>query len=108
MRFLVDAQLPPALARYLVELGLTAQHVHELGLSDASDATIWDLARQENLIIVTKDEDFSLRHLRDPTGHVVWIRLGNCTNRALIAWLSPLWPQVVVRLAAGDRLVEVV
>lgn len=108
MTFLVDAQLPPALARLLVELGHEAQHVHDLGMSAASDAEIWELARRHNLILVTKDEDFSQRHLRGPVVRVVWLRLGNCSNRALITWFAPLLPQVLVRLTAGDRLVEVV
>jgi predicted nuclease of predicted toxin-antitoxin system len=32
MRFLVDAQLPPALARHLVAAGHEAQHVADLGM----------------------------------------------------------------------------
>ena len=40
MRFLVDAQLPPALARWLVERGHDATHVHEIGMAEASDLAI--------------------------------------------------------------------
>lgn len=40
MRFLVDAQLPPALCRWLHERGHEAAHVAELGLIAADDATI--------------------------------------------------------------------
>lgn len=44
MRFLVDAQLPPALARWMVEQGHEASHVVDHGLGEASDASIWAAA----------------------------------------------------------------
>ena len=37
MRFLVDAQLPPALARFLASLGEEAIHVLDAGLLEADD-----------------------------------------------------------------------
>lgn len=40
MRFLVDAQLPPALARWLVERSHEAEHVFDLGMIKASDPKI--------------------------------------------------------------------
>jgi predicted nuclease of predicted toxin-antitoxin system len=59
MRFLIDAQLPPALARWLVSVGHEAEHVADRGMQAASDAVIWDLALREHAAIVTKDEDFA-------------------------------------------------
>jgi uncharacterized protein (DUF433 family) len=59
MRFIVDAQLPPALARFLTANGHEAEHVGDRGLQSASDRTIWDFALQENAAIVAKDEDFA-------------------------------------------------
>ena len=44
MRFLVDAQLPPALARWLGEKGFAATAVRELGLRDSDDGSIWNFA----------------------------------------------------------------
>jgi predicted nuclease of predicted toxin-antitoxin system len=38
---------------------------------------------------------------------IVWLRIGNTTNRVLIQWLSPRWKEVVDHLNAGDRLIEV-
>ncbi len=40
MRFLVDAQLPPALARFLEAQGHEARAVREVGFRDADDAEI--------------------------------------------------------------------
>src|SRR5204863_464754 len=61
MRFLVDAQLPPALARWLAANGHAAEHVADRQLEAASDAAIWDCALREAAAIITKDEDFALR-----------------------------------------------
>ena len=43
MRFVVDAQLPPALARFLASLGEEAIHVLDAGLLEADDGEIWCL-----------------------------------------------------------------
>jgi predicted nuclease of predicted toxin-antitoxin system len=42
VRFLVDAQLPPALARWLVEQRYLAEHVYDLGMASADDRVIWE------------------------------------------------------------------
>ena len=61
MRFLVDAQLPPALVSWLVARGYEAEHVGDRQLQTASDAAIWDYALATSAVIVTKDEDFAKR-----------------------------------------------
>ncbi|MDP8924888.1 MAG: DUF5615 family PIN-like protein [Chloroflexota bacterium] len=77
MRFLVDAQLPPALARWLVERGHAAEHVADLGMAGASDGTIWDRAATTGAVVLTKDEDFALRWAVAGEGPaVVWLRCG--------------------------------
>ena len=44
MRFVVDAQLPPALARLLAQRGHHAEHVADIGLRNANDTPIWRYA----------------------------------------------------------------
>jgi predicted nuclease of predicted toxin-antitoxin system len=44
VRFLVDAQLPPALVDWLQKKGYQAQHVFDAGLSRAEDGAVWDHA----------------------------------------------------------------
>lgn len=108
MRFLVDAQLPPALARWLCEQGHEAQHVEDVGLRDAEDGSIWEYALTVETVIVTKDEDFAERAARDSNSPViVWLRIGNSTNHALLQWLWPRWPQVIMLLDNKHRLIEV-
>lgn len=109
MRFLIDAQLPPVMARWLQEGGHQAEHLEDVGLRDADDALIWAHALRAGAVIVTKDEDFADRCIRESGGPViVWLRLGNANNRALRAWLEPRLPAVLEALAAGrHRLIEV-
>lgn len=66
MRFVVDAQLPPALARWLEAKGHAADHVMDLRLMDADDAEVWEHALSASAAIVTKDADFSVRTLTSP------------------------------------------
>ena len=108
MKFLVDAQLPPTLARALREVGQDAQAVRELGLREAEDSAIWNYALAHQFVIVTKDQDFADRLLANKTAPIiVWLRIGNTSNRTLLIWLLPLWPEITSRIEAGDRLIEV-
>ena len=108
MRFLVDAQLPPALARWLADKGHKAAHVGDLGMQAAADAAIWDYALASSSAIVTKDEDFAQRKVLAETGPVVvWIRLPNTRRRDLLAWFGTVLPDVLAALARGETLVEV-
>ncbi|HEY5046899.1 MAG TPA: DUF5615 family PIN-like protein [Rhizomicrobium sp.] len=59
MKFVVDAQLPPALAAWLRDKGHDAVAVREIGLREADDRDIRSHARAEHAIVVTKDEDFA-------------------------------------------------
>ena len=108
MRFLVDAQLPPALGRWLGEQGFSATPVREIGLGESDDGSIWNFAINGGWTVITKDEDLAVRCIGDPaTAAVVWLRLGNCTNRVLFAWLKPFLPEIERRLNAGEKLIEI-
>ena len=108
MRFLVDAQLPPALARWIAGKGHEAEHVADCGLAEASDTVIWRYALDTGAIILTKDEDFSVRKILDPAGPlIVWIRLGNTRRGALLQWFEAMLPEVVSAIARGDGLIEI-
>lgn len=109
MRFIVDAQLPPALARLLESHNHQAEHVFELGMQDAADNSIWEFALENGAVVVTKDEDFPHRLNQNPKKApvVVWLRIGNTCRRSLLQWFEPLLPQIEVLLKQGNQLVEV-
>lgn len=106
MRFLVDQQLPPVLAERLRAAGHDAVHVRDLGLSAAPDTAIWNEARRDNAVVISRDEDFVALTRRPGGARVIWIRLGNCTNASLLAAVEANWAEILGRLEAGDTLVE--
>jgi len=104
MKFLIDAQLPPALCTWLRDRGHSAVHVADIGMIAASDAGIAAHVEAGGAILISKDEDFVTLRLPDRFAFV-WLRCGNTTNRALFAWLDPRWEQIEL-LLASERFVE--
>jgi predicted nuclease of predicted toxin-antitoxin system len=106
MRFLIDEQLPPALAVQLRGQGHDAVHVIEIGLSGAPDDGVLREAVRRGAVLVTKDGDFLA--LRSGPPPILWIRFGNVSNVVHWALLGPQLPQIVAAIEAGEMLVEVV
>lgn len=107
-RFLVDAQLPPALARKIAGMGYAAEHLLDVGLLESSDSQIWDYALANDTVILTKDEDFAIRaSVSKASPSIVWVRIGNCPNARLLAWFEKEMPSVIAALDAGNCLVEI-
>jgi predicted nuclease of predicted toxin-antitoxin system len=106
VRLIVDQQLPPILATWFRDQGADAFHVRELDLTGAADTAIWAEAMRDDAVVVSRDEDF-VNLLRDRGGaRLVWIRVGNCSNPALLAMIETNWPAIRQRLSDGDRLIE--
>ena len=108
MRFLVDAQLPPALARRLKALGHEAEHVADRSMTSASDDAVRDYAASVGAVIVTKDEDFAVRRLLMDGPSVVWLRVGNTRRAILVSRFEAELPRIVEALERGETLVEIV
>jgi predicted nuclease of predicted toxin-antitoxin system len=90
MRFLIDAQLPRALARYLTEIGHDVLHVKDLPKGgDTTDSEIARYADQNDYVVVSKDSDFRNLHTqgRYPK-RLLWITAPNLRNSKLIALFS--------------------
>ena len=85
---LFNQNLPPSLPRRLADLYPGAIHVKTINLAVGGDNPIWDYAKEQALVIATKDTDY--RDLSNRLGHppkVVLIRLGNCTREAVASLL---------------------
>lgn len=106
MKFLVDAQLPPALADWLRTKGQEATAARDIGLRDADDSVIWAYAAKMEFVIVTKDEDFANLAATGDGPLVLWIRIGNAVNRVLLAHMESTWLQILEHFGAGAHLVE--
>ena len=85
MRFLIDAQLPLRLARWLRAEGHDA--IHTMDLPDGNrtaDAAISSLSVREQRTVITKDEDFVDSFLlRNEPHKLCLIATGNIGNREL-------------------------
>ena len=110
MRLWLDAQLPPALARWIGEQpwGVDDVPVREIGLRDASDPEIFRQARAAEAVVMTKDRDFiRLLDEQGPPPQVIWLRLGNSSNAALQQVLAATLEQALDLLRSGEPWVEI-
>jgi len=81
VKLLFDQNLSHKLLARLANLYPDSNQVRDLGLKEASDGEIWDYARHEGYVLVTKDEDFHVRSvLEGQPSKILWIRSGNCST----------------------------
>lgn len=109
MKVWIDAQRSPSLATWMrSSLRIEASALCELGLRDAGDLEIFRAARDDGAVILTKDSDFVdlvLRHGAPPC--IVWVTLGNTSNRVLQEHLAASWPRIACLILDGEPVVEV-
>ena len=101
--FLLDENMP---CRITFSSALPLIHVTSLGKS-LSDSFLWDYARANRYVIVTKDADFSSRiMLSEPPPWVVRFCIGNLQRVEFHAFAAVVWPRIE-RLLPGHRLINV-
>lgn len=109
MNYWIDTQLPPALAVWLSEeFTVTAVALRDIGLRDAQDSEIFEAARLQNAIVITKDSDFVDLVLRlGAPPQILWITCGNATNQHLQKLLSATFENAHQMLKSGELMVEI-
>jgi predicted nuclease of predicted toxin-antitoxin system len=101
--YLVDENLPTRL-RFVPSLPLI--HATALG-PQPTDSEVWEHARINDLVIVTKDADFSHRILTTaPPPRVVHLRFGNLRRSEFHELLARVWPRIEA-LSHTHKLVNV-
>lgn len=105
MKFLIDAQLPPALASWLAEAGHDAVALREIGLRDATDRQICSFALENGYVVVTKDEDYVALTRTVPGLRILWVRTGNVVNRVLLAAFDAKWTEIAGHLESDNPVV---
>jgi len=90
-KYLIDANLP-----YYFGLWNNTDYIHVKDLDDSwSDETIWDYAKQHDLVIITKDADFSLKVLYKGTPpKVIHFKFGNLKIRDLHGIILKIWDDI--------------
>jgi predicted nuclease of predicted toxin-antitoxin system len=84
VKLLFDQNLSHRLVRALADVYADCEHVRNVGLKEAPDTEVWNYAKTNGFMIVSKDSDFHQRSLL--LGYppkVIWVRLGNCSTSAV-------------------------
>jgi len=78
MKFLFDENLSSRLARTLALEYPGSTHVRDIGMRGTDDRQIWDYAREQVFLIVSKDTDFRERSfLEGSPPKIIWLDVGN-------------------------------
>lgn len=109
MTIWVDAHLSPAIATWITStFGIEAIALRDLGLRDAEDLEIFEAAKAQKAVVMTKDSDFVdlVERLGSPP-QIIWLTCGNTSNAKLREILSETLPRALELLATGETLVEI-
>lgn len=90
MKLLLDQGLPRSTVQHLAGMGIAAEHVGDLGMATAADASVLDAARKRRAVVVTLDADFHalLATSRATSPSVVRIRIEGLKGEQLAALLA--------------------
>lgn len=105
----IDAHLSPAIAVWITStFGITAIALRDLGLRDAEDHEIFEAAKAEGVVLMTKDSDFvDLTNRFGAPPKIIWLRCGNTSNAQLQNILRSTLLDSLELLQAGEVLVEI-
>jgi predicted nuclease of predicted toxin-antitoxin system len=79
VKLLLDENLSDRIIYRIVDMYPDSEHIKTLGLNNTDDAVIWEYAKTNGFVIVSKDSDFHQRSLL--YGHppkFIYLRVGNC------------------------------
>ena len=84
MKLLLDENLSPKLVGYLANVFPNSSHVELLEIRGRTDTEIWNLAKQDSYVLVSKDDDFRQRSFVYGTPpKVIWLSVGNAGTSAI-------------------------
>ncbi|PZO57655.1 MAG: hypothetical protein DCF15_06625 [Phormidesmis priestleyi] len=109
MTIWVDAHLSPGISVWIYNtLRIEAIALRDLGLRDAEDTEIFESAKTQQAIVMTKDSDFVdlVERLGSPP-QIIWLTCGNTSNARLRYILIKTLPRALELLASGEALVEI-
>ncbi|MBD1870848.1 DUF5615 family PIN-like protein [Cyanobacteria bacterium FACHB-471] len=109
MTIWVDAHLSPAIATWISSaFGVTALALRDVDLRDAEDLEIFEAAKAQDVIFMTKDSDFVdlVDRLGSPP-QIIWLTCGNTSNARLQEILSTTLLEALELLRSGEDLVEI-
>ena len=105
----IDAHLSPAISTWITStLGISALALRDIGLRDAEDTEIFEAAKSQGIIFMTKDSDFAdlVNRFGQPP-QIILLTCGNTSNDRLKQILQSNLSEVLELLASGEPLVEI-
>jgi predicted nuclease of predicted toxin-antitoxin system len=95
VKLLFDENLSPRLVELLRRDFPDSVHVRSVGLLGADDGRVWDHARDQGFVIVSKDNDFRQRSfLWGAPPKIIWLSVGNAGTLAVAALLRAEGPKI--------------
>ncbi|MEA5582134.1 DUF5615 family PIN-like protein [Nodularia harveyana UHCC-0300] len=85
MKLLLDENLSDRIVDKIIDLYPDSRHVKTLGLINTDDAIIWEFAKINKFVIISKDSDFHQRSLL--YGHppkFIYLRIGNSPTSKIV------------------------
>lgn len=85
MKLLLDENLSDRIINRIIDLYPDSEHVKTLALTNTDDVVIWEYAKSNDFVIVSKDSDFHQRSL--VYGHppkFVYLRIGNSPTSKIV------------------------
>lgn len=104
MKLLLDENLSDRITQRIIGFYPDSAHVKILGLTNTDDAVIWEYAKANDFVIVSKDSDFHQRSLL--YGHppkFIYLRVGNCSTSKIVQILRD---EIDIIRQFGDREAE--
>ncbi len=96
MKLLLDENLSDRIIQRIVDLYPNSEHVKTLGLINTDDAIIWEYAKTNGFVIVSKDSDFYQRSLL--YGHppkFIYLRIGNSPTSKIVKILRDNFDTII-------------
>jgi predicted nuclease of predicted toxin-antitoxin system len=89
VKLLLDENLSDRIVHRIVDLYPGSEHVKPLRLTNTDDGIIWEFAKKNDFVIVSKDSDFHQRSLL--YGHppkFIYLRVGNSPTSTIVKFLE--------------------
>jgi predicted nuclease of predicted toxin-antitoxin system len=95
IRILFDENLSRDLVTRLRDLTPNCLHPDTINLRGRPDAVLWDFAKTNGCLLISKDDDFRQRSLL--LGHppkVIWLAVGNATTAIIEQVIRSQWQRI--------------
>ena len=96
MKLLLDKNLSDRIVHRIIDLYPNSDHVKTLALTNTDDVLIWEYAKENNFVIVSKDSDFHQRSLLyGYPPKLIYLRVGNSPTSKIIQILRDNFETII-------------